>query len=138
MAKNEQPIFTRDPVIAQAAISVANANRDGTGTIVSVLDGGTDGVRVNQIEVKAEATTTAGMIRLFISLDNGATWDLWREIPVTAIVPSGTVESFSALVDLTAAGQVPLDLATDQVELGAATENAEVFNVFARGGALAA
>jgi hypothetical protein len=76
MAKNEVPVFTKSPVIGQAEVSAANPNRDGTGTIVSVVDGLTEGVRIDQIEVKAEATTTAGMVRLFLSFDSGATWNL--------------------------------------------------------------
>jgi hypothetical protein len=139
MSKNTDPVFTKSPVIGIAAISAANPNLDGTGTIVSVVDGLTDGVRIDQIEVKAEATTTLGMIRLFISLDSGGTWDLWREIPVTAITPSGSVESFSAMVDLTTVlNDPPLNLADATVALGASTEQAEVFNVFARGGSYAA
>lgn len=139
MSKNTDPVFTKSPVIGIAAISAANPNLDGTGTIVAVVDGETDGVRIDQIEVKAEATTTLGMIRLFISLDSGGTWDLWREILVAAIVPGGNVESFSAMLDLTTVlNDPPLNLADATVVLGAATEEAEVFNVFARGGSYAA
>lgn len=139
MAKNTDPIFTKAPVIGQAQISVANANRDGTGTIVTVQGGETDGVRIDQIEVKAEATTTAGVVRLFISFDTGATWNLWREILVTAIVPSATILAFKAVINLTTVlNDPPMSLPGAAVVLGAATERAEVFNVFARGGSFAA
>jgi hypothetical protein len=139
MSKNTDPVFTKSPVIGIAAISAANPNRDGTGTIVAVVDGDTDGVRIDQIEVKAEATTTLGMIRLFISLDSGGTWDLWRELPVSAITPDGVTVAFGALIDLTTVlNDPPLNLADATVVLGAATEEAEVFNVFARGGSYAA
>lgn len=139
MAKNTEPVFTKTPVIGQAQISAANPNRDGTGTIVSVVTGLTEGVRIDQIEMKAEATTTAGVIRLFLSFDSGGTWNLWREILVTAITPSGVAASFREVIDLTTIlNDPPLNLADATVELGAATENAEVFNVFARGGSFAA
>ncbi len=139
MAKNEVPVFTRSPVIGQAAISAANPNRDGTGTIVSVVNGQAEGVRVDQIEIKAEAATTAGMIRLFISLDSGSTWDLWREVSVTAITPSDVAQTFRAVINLTTVlNDPPLSLAGTLVQLGAATEQAEVFNVFARGGSFEA
>jgi hypothetical protein len=138
MAKNEQPVFTRTPVLGRAALSLANPNRDGTGTIVSVISGLTDGVRIDQIEVIATATTTAGMIRLFLSQNGGANWFLWREIIVTAIVPSGVVAAFREVIDLSAAlDDPPLNLADTQMVLGAATQNAETFNVFARGGSYA-
>lgn len=139
MSKNTDPIFTKAPIIGQAEISVANTNRDGTGTIVSVQSGLTDGVRIDQIEVKAEGTTTAGIVRLFISFDSGTTWHLWREIVVTALTPSATVLAFSAKIDLTTVlNDPPLNLADSTVVLGAAPEKAETFNVFARGGSFAA
>lgn len=139
MSKNTDPIFTKAPIIGQGEISVANTNRDGTGTIVTIQDGETDGVRIDQIEIKAEATTTAGMVRLFISFDTGATWNLWREVAVTAITPSATVKAFRDVIDLTTTlNDPPLSLAGAAVVLGAAPEKAEVFNVFARGGSFAA
>lgn len=134
MAKNEQPIFPRAPVLAHATVDTANANLDGTGAVVSLVNGGPEGIEVRQIEVKAEGVTTAGMVRLFLSKDGGTTWELWREISVAAITPSATVQSFYDLLDLTATGEMPLKLADVLDELGAATENAETFNVFARGG----
>lgn len=138
MAKNEQPVFTRAPVLAHATVSAANPNLDGSGTIVSVVDGGTEGVEVKQVEVKAEATVTQGKIRLFLSIDAGVTWELWREIDVPPTTPSVSVNSFQATLDLTAAGEVTLRLADTDHVLGASTEQAETFNVFARGGDFAA
>ena len=139
MAKNEQPVFTRAPIVGMGTVSVANANRDGTGTIVSIVDGGTDGIRIDQIEIKAIVTTTAGMIRLFISEDAGVTWELWREVEVTAVTPTASVQAFSARVDLTTAlNDVPLMLPGTSHVLGAATNNAEEMNIFARGGSFAA
>jgi hypothetical protein len=138
MAKNTEPIFTKTPVLAQAQISTANANRDGTGTIVSVLDGGSEGIRIDQIEVKAEGATTAGMVRLFLSFDSGSTWNLWREIAVNALTPSASLAAFRAVLHLNVSDDEPLLLADTTVELGAATEQAEVFNVYARGGSFAA
>lgn len=139
MAKNEQPVFTRTPVVARGALTLANPNRDGTGTIVTITNGGTDGVRIDQIEIIATATTTAGMVRLFLSLDSGATWFMWREVPVTAIVPSASLQAFQAEINLSAAlDDPPLNLADTTVRLGAAPHNAETFNVIARGGSYAA
>lgn len=139
MSKNTDPIFTKAPIVGQAQISVANTNRDGTGTIVTVQGGETDGVRIDQIEVKAEGTTTAGVVRLFLSFDTGTTWNLWREVIVTAIVPSATVLAFRAKIDLTTVlNDPPLSLPGATVVLGAAPEKAEIFNVFARGGSFAA
>ena len=132
MAKNENPIFTKAPVIGMAEVSVANALLDGTGTIVSIIDGGVEGVRLDIFEARAIVATTAGMLRLFLSSDSGATWELWMEIPVTAITPSATVEAFEAEVIFAK----PLNLPDSTWELGVSTEQAEAQNVFVRGGSL--
>jgi len=132
MAKNENPIFTKAPVIGMAEVSAANPNLDGTGTIVSIVDGGVEGVRLDIFESRAIVATTAGMLRLFLSEDSGSTWELWMEIPVTAITPSDTVEAFSSEVIFTK----PLNLPGLVWELGVATEQAEAQNVFIRGGSL--
>jgi len=129
MAANTSPIFTLTPVIGMAAISTANTNRDGTGTIVTVLAGGTDGTRIHRITIKAIVTTTAGMIRLYI--DNGTSIILWREILVTAITASGTVAAFEEEILLD--GEEALILPATY-ELQASTNNAEAFNVIAEGG----
>jgi hypothetical protein len=72
------------------------------------------------------------MLRLFLSSDSGATWELWKEVPVLAVTPSATVEAFEAEVVFTK----PLNLPDSTWELGVATENAEAQNVFIRGGSL--
>jgi len=139
MAKNEQPVFTRAGVNEHGTISVANANLDGSGTLVTVADGQTEGVRIDQIEIKAIGTTTLGMVRIFLSINGGGNFFLWREIPVAAIIPSGTVEAFSAVIDLTTAlNDPPLVLADTNDIIAFATENAESFECWVRGGAFAA
>ena len=129
MAANVNPIFTLTPVIGIVSISTANANLDGTGTIGTVITGGTDGTRISKITIKALVTTTAGMLRLFI--DNGATINLWKEILVSAITPSATVASFSNVLELF--GEDALVLPSSYV-LKASTEKAESFMIIAEGG----
>lgn len=139
MPKNEQPIFPRAPVIGVALIDTANPNLDGTGAIVDVVAGGADGTRIDSLRVKAIGTTTAGMVRLFLSTDNGVTYQLWREIPVAAITPSATVAAFEEDILLDDPGtSKPLLLPSADYILAAATENAEDFQVFAHGQSLAA
>jgi len=119
------PVFANTPVIGSAAISTANTNRDGTGTIGSVLTGSANGTKVNEIRIKASGTTTAGMVRLYIF--NGATNVLFLEQAIAAVTPSASVKTeeytltFDSLV-------LP---ATYQ--LRASTHNAEGFNVVAIG-----
>lgn len=120
------PNFASTPLAAQAQVSTANTNRDGTGTLVTVVTGASTGSRVDDIVIQATGTTTAGMVRLFLSLDNGTTNRLIREIPVAAVTPSGTVQAFRAeLYDL------GIILPNATALLRASTHNAETFNVVA-------
>ena len=129
MPANITPIFTLSPKIGQVAIATANANRDGTGTVGTVLTAGSNGTRVNRITIKASVTTTAGMIRLFIY--NGSTYFLLREIAVAAITVSATVSAFEYILELL--GERALILPTGY-SLRASTEKAENFNIHAEGG----
>lgn len=129
MAANINPIFTLTPVIGVVNISTANTNRDGTGTLGTVITGSTNGTRISQIVIKALGATTAGIVRLFI--DNGVSVHLWKEISISAISASDTVIAFSASIDLT--GEYALILPNNYI-LKAGTEKAESFAVFAEGG----
>lgn len=127
-APNSVPKFVLpENSIGVGVVSAANAARDGTGTIVDILTGGTQGSLVELIRVIAQGTTTAGMIRLFIY--NGAAYRLYDELAVTAIVPSGTVAAFEIELIPTKPLVIP-----SGYKLAASTQNAETFNVFATGG----
>lgn len=105
----------------QGQISVANTNRNGTGTIVTIFTGATNGSRVDDIYIVATGTTTAGVVRLFIS--DGSNVRLWQEILVSAITPSTTVAVWS----YTLLNQALL--LENGWSLQASTNNAETFNV---------
>ena len=124
---NSVPRFVGGGVVGRVAISTANANRDGTGTVGTVLTAGAQGTLIELIRVIALGTTTAGMIRLFIH-DGSAFW-FYAEIPVTAVTPSATVVAFAAEYQPT----TPLVLPSGY-SLRAATEKAESFHVTAVGG----
>ena len=106
---------------AQAQVSTANTNRNGTGTIVTVFTAGSNGSRIDDIYITATATTTAGVVRLF--LNDGTNTYLFEEILVTAITPSTTVQVFQSV-------QLNLSLIlANGWSLRASTNNAETFNI---------
>lgn len=121
------PNWTATPKVGLANIAAANTNRDGTGTIGTVFTAAASGSRVDVITVQARATTTAGMIRLYVH--DGTTAFLFREIVVPAIVPAAAVQAFN--VSLTIEGGLSLPV---NYSLRASTNNAESFNVMAQGG----
>jgi len=119
------PVFAATPIIALAQVSAANTNRDGTGTAPDVVTGATNGTRIDRITIEGTGTTTAGVVRLF--LYDGTNTRLWKEVLVTAITPSATVEVYSKT--LSGLGLV----LPNTYKIKAATHNAETFNVIAEG-----
>ena len=126
------PAYTATPKNGMAAISVANTGRDGTGTIGTIFSAGASGSRIDKIIIKAQGTTTAGMVRLFIH--DGSNARLIDEVLVQAITPSATVQSFQVVL---AANQITVELPIilpNGYSLRASTHNAESFNIIAMGG----
>ena len=124
--------YASTPKVGVGQISTANTNRDGTGTIGTVFTAGSSGSRIDMIDIQATATTTAGMVRLF--LHNGTTAFLLAEVPVVAVTPSGTIPAFSAQLNSNTMTQIlPIVIPTGW-SLRASTHNAEAFNVIALGG----
>lgn len=113
--------YAATPRSAVGQVSVANTNRDGTGTIVTVFTAGASGSRVDDIWIVATGTVTAGVVRLFVN--DGTNTRLWQEIMVTATTPSTTVQVFN-----TALFNQALILPNGW-SLRASTNNAETFNV---------
>lgn len=122
------PVFAVTPALGSAQISTANTNRDGTGTIGTVLTAGANGTKVNQVDIVAAGTTTAGVVRLFIN--DGTNTRLLYEQLVAAATPSATVDVERYTVNFD-----HLVLPTGY-SLRAATHNAEAFNIFAYGASL--
>lgn len=125
MAANTSPIFTLTPNITAVQVSVANTNRDGTGTTVTCFTAGTNGSRVERIRVKHTSTSTAGIVRIFTF--DGANTRLLTELPITAITPSGTTATYESVNTLSVV--LPTGWS-----LKASTHNAETINIIVEGG----
>lgn len=121
MATN--PVYYVTPVVISATIGpTANTNLDGTGTTYEVATGATGGRKVDRIKVKANATSTAGNIRLFYSPDGGTTKRLIAELAVTAITVAAGTNAWEGTFYLEG-----LYLADANAKLYAATHNAVSF-----------
>ena len=72
------PNFASTPRIGVAAVSTANANRDGTGTIPTVITGVAAGTKIERIVAQATGDPADCTITLF--LHDGANFFLWNEI----------------------------------------------------------
>ena len=129
MTANTNPIFTLTPNALPITISTANTGRDGTGTLGTVVTAQANGTRVEAIKITAQGTTTAGVVRFFITDAAGANPKLWEERLVTAITPSTTVKVFEDFWVL----DLPIVLASGQL-IKAGTHNAESFTIHAVAG----
>ena len=127
-----QAQYAATPKLGIGQVSVANTNRDGTGTIGTVFTAGVSGSRVDTIAVKATGTTTAGTVRLFIH--DGTDARLLTELLVVAVTPSATIPTWEVQLNASTMSQLlPFALPTGY-SLRASTEKAETFNVMAFGG----
>jgi hypothetical protein len=130
MANN--PSYAATPRCAIGQVSTANTARDGTGTIATIFTAGASGSRIDAINLKAIATTTAGMIRLFIH--DGTNARLLTELPVVAVTPGASAPSWEAQLNTNSMSQMlPIILPTGY-SLRATTNNAETFNLLCVGG----
>jgi len=131
--------YTAQPNLEISQVTTANTNRDGTGTLVTIATGpaaaAADGVgeRIIRVTVCATGTTTAGVIRFFISLDNGTTNRLICEKLVPAITPSTSVAAFRMEVSELVGTMLP---GGGQALLRASTNNTETFNILVESGLL--
>jgi len=131
--------YSTAPTIDVSQISTANTNRDGTGTTVEIAAGPTTaaasgvGKRILGVAIQATGTTTAGMVRLFISVDGGTTKRLIEEIPVTANTVSATNPAWNATAGNVVGIVLPGQVSSNTQKLYAATEKGETFNVIVYG-----
>ena len=105
-------------------VSAASAGiRDAASAVGTlVMAAGTSGSRIDDLIIQAAATTSAGMVRLFIS--DGSTYSrLIKEIPVTAITVGSTTAAFSTMLL-----NQGICIANGQ-QLRATTEVANTFNI---------
>lgn len=104
---------------AVAIISTANSNLNGSGTIVDLAAGYYPGSIVNKIIIKAQGSTTQGMIRLFHYIPPSSN-RLFREIPVPAITQSAQDETVIAIINepffLVGSGTYKLKVSTEKAE----------------------
>ncbi len=123
-----QSLYVATPLTWLAQISAANANLDGTGTLVTVMTATTAlGSRIDRGFVQSIVTTSAGMVRLF--MNNTTNMRLFYELPVGAQTPSSTFPAWADNFSFDGGLFVP-----NGWSIMAGTQIANTFNVFLSGG----
>ncbi|MBI5541256.1 MAG: hypothetical protein HY951_14415 [Bacteroidia bacterium] len=97
--------------------------------IWNIISAASNGTIIQSITVKAQITTTVGMIRLFLFNPTGSLYFLLTEIPVPLVTKSSTAHSFSHRLNF---GGNDFALQAEW-SIRATTENSEAFNVIAEG-----
>ena len=124
--------YAATPKNSGAQIATANTARDGTGTLGTVYTAGASGSRIDSLIIQATGTTTAGMIRFFVSIDAGTTKRLIGEVPVIAITAAATTPCFQTVITSQNSSFMQNGLVLEaNAILYASTNNAETFNVTA-------
>lgn len=85
-----EPVFAVTPRISATNVATANTNRDGSGTVATLITGAATGTRVAEIVVKARVTTTAGQVRAW--LYDGTNYRFLDEYAIAAATVSATVQ----------------------------------------------
>ena len=83
------PTFASTSRLGVAAVSTANTNRDGTGTIVDILTGVAAGTRVERIVAQATGDPADSVLTLF--LHNGTSYFLFDELDLGNPAAASTV-----------------------------------------------
>lgn len=96
-----------------AQVSTANANRDGTGTLANVLTASSvsgSGTRIDSLIIQAAGTTTAGMVRLYLTKGRpGPVISSISFVTTTATVTTAAAHGLTTGQLVTVVGTLPDD-----------------------------
>ena len=105
MPANTSPIFALTPRAVTATIAAANTARDGSGTLVDVITGATDGTRIDFLTfTSAQATagaSAARVQRVFLTDTGGLNPRLISEVVLSAVTASNTAIGATATITFT-------------------------------------
>jgi len=130
--------YTAQPILEYAQVTTADTSRTApTGVEItagpSTTAGNGVGKRIIRVTVQSTATTTAGVIRFFLSLDSGTTKRLICEKIVPAVTPSTSVAAWRTEVAELVGLILPGGVAN---KIYATTNNTETFNIIVESGTL--
>lgn len=130
VVNNLDPLFAITPKFSAVQISTANANRDGSTGTYGTLFTATEKTQISEIRYVAVETTTAGMVRFFITDTGGLNPRMFLELTVAAVTASASVACATGLQTyenfVIESGQV----------ITCSTEKAEAINCFIQAGEL--
>lgn len=103
--------YASTPKVGAALLTTADTSLTAPTTVGTIITAAASGTRIDYIDVQGVATTSAGLINLF--LYDGSTYHLWQQVPVLAVTSSTTAPAFTAnLSSNSNANVMPLCLPT--------------------------
>lgn len=103
--------YASTPVFGSATLTTADTSLTAPTVFGTVLTAGASGTRIDYIDIQGVATTTSGLINLFVF--DGTNYILWQQVPVQAVTSSTTAPAFTvALSSNGNANLLPLTLPT--------------------------
>lgn len=103
--------YAATPKVGSALLTTADTSLTAPTTVGTVITAGASGTRIDYIDVQGVATTSAGIVNLFVF--DGTTYSLWAQVPVIAVTSSTTAPAFQATLSSNVnANQLPLVLPT--------------------------
>lgn len=88
--------YASTPKIGSALLTTADTSLTAPSTVGTVFTAGASGSRIDYIDVQGVATTSAGLVNLFIF--DGTNYFLYTQVPVLAITSSTTSPAFQAII----------------------------------------
>ena len=103
--------YAATPKVGSALLTTADTSLTAPTTVGTVLSAGSNGTRIDYIDIQGVATTVAGNINLFIY--DGSTYILWNQVNVIAVTSSTTSPAWQATLSSNGnANLMPLTLPT--------------------------
>jgi hypothetical protein len=103
--------YASTPKVGSALLTTDDSSLTAPTTVGTVLTAGASGTRIDYIDIQAVATTSSGIINLFIY--DGTTYFLWTQVPVVAVTSSTTAVAYQATLSSNSyANIMPLTLPT--------------------------
>lgn len=88
--------YASTPKIGSALLTTADTSLTAPSTVGTVFTAGASGSRIDYIEIQGVASTSAGLVNLFIF--DGTNYFLYTQVPVLAITSSTTSPAFQAII----------------------------------------
>lgn len=120
------PNFASTVRCSSVSISTADTSRTAPTNVGTLFTAGSNGSRIDEIDITAAGTSTANVVRIFVY--NGTTYFLLQEVLITAITPSASISSFSTAITFNSL------VIPSGHSIRVTTNNAETYHVTAFGG----